>query len=172
MKTLAEEAVAKASCWERERQLTPLRSSARLGQQGNYIIWRWNESTLHAKVSEMLYCSRNCQLKSNTWNAEARLKQPHYPKIQLPAAPPRPQENVFLSLSLTHLFQAPALFVEKVSTMHLHIGKALCVLRGINKAYFPGLGMWHGCKVNRRRARCWERKQWWFSLAPTTTCPT
>lgn len=52
---------------------------SRLGRRGNYIIWRWNESTLQAKVSEMLYCMRNCQLKSNTWNAEAQLKQPFLP---------------------------------------------------------------------------------------------
>lgn len=69
-----------ASCWEsrlqRRANASPLQPPARSGRRGNYIIWSWNESTLQAKVSEMLYCSWNCQLKSNTWNTEARLKQP------------------------------------------------------------------------------------------------
>lgn len=38
-------------------------------------FWRWNESTLQASESEMCYCSRNCQLKSNIWNAKDRFKQ-------------------------------------------------------------------------------------------------
>lgn len=55
---------------------SPLQLPPCLGRLRNYIIWRWNESTLQAKVSEMLYWSRNWQLKSNTWNTEARRKQP------------------------------------------------------------------------------------------------
>jgi len=43
--------------------------------RSNYIIWRRNEITLQAKARRMLYCSRNCQLKSNTWNAEAQLER-------------------------------------------------------------------------------------------------
>lgn len=75
------ETLHQASGWESQQHgelrtpPPPLLSPSRLGRRGNYIIWRWNESTLQAKVSEMLYCSRNCQLKSNTWNAEAQLKQ-------------------------------------------------------------------------------------------------
>lgn len=80
---ILQETLHQASCWESELhgEQTPLLSwlPSRLGRRGNYIIWRWNESTLQAKVSEMLYCSWNCQLKSNTWNAEAQLKRPSPP---------------------------------------------------------------------------------------------
>lgn len=58
-----------------QSQASPLQPLSRLGRGGNYIISRWNESSLQGNVSEMLYCSQNCQLKSNTWNAEAQLKQ-------------------------------------------------------------------------------------------------
>lgn len=80
---ILQETLHQTSCWESELhgEQTPLLSwlPSRLGRRGNYIIWRWNESTLQAKVSEMLYCSRNSQLKSNTWNTEAQLKQPSPP---------------------------------------------------------------------------------------------
>lgn len=59
----------------------------------------------------MLYCSRNCQLKSNTWNTEARLKtaSPLRPETGRSPAPQRPPENVFLSI---FFFFSPSLFVR------------------------------------------------------------
>ena len=61
----------------------------------------------------MLYCSRNCQLKSNTWNTEAGLKtaSPLRPETGRSPAPQRPPENVFLSIFFFPPF-TPSLFVK------------------------------------------------------------
>ena len=119
--SILQESLRQASCWESERLSSP--APSRQGQRGNYIIWRWNESTLQAKVSEMLYCSQNCQLKSNTWNTEARLKtaSPLLPETGRSPAPQRPPENVFLSIFFFFPFY-PVFICEKLPTMHLHIG--------------------------------------------------
>lgn len=62
----------------------------------------------------MLYCSRNCQLKSNTWNTEARLKtaSPLRPETGRSPAPQRPPENVFLSIFFFFPPFTPSLFVK------------------------------------------------------------
>lgn len=96
---IPEESLQQDSCCE----LASVRASrtpffvlpSRLRRQGNYIIWRWNESTLQGRVSEMLYCSQNCQLKGNTWNEETGLNR----LLRKSSAPllNRPLENVFLS---------------------------------------------------------------------------
>lgn len=99
----------------RRENASPLLPPSRLGRWGNYIIWRWNESTLQAKVSEMLYCSRNCQLKSNTWNAEAQLKQPSPPRRwnqSVPCSTQAPRECFSFHLFFLLL---PCLYLWKVA---------------------------------------------------------
>lgn len=101
------ETLRQGSRWESERHRdqqtflsSPLLPPSRLGRLGNYIIWRWNESTLQAKVSEMLYCLWNCQLKSNTWNTQ--LKQPP-PPMQGPNRSGPQRMFFFPSLTLSLL---------------------------------------------------------------------
>lgn len=105
MKTFSQKLFARvlaerASGTEASRTSSPLLPPSRLGRLGNYIIWRWNESTLQAKVSEMLYCLWNCQLKSNTWNTQ--LKQPP-PPMQGPNRSGPQRMFFFPSLTLSLL---------------------------------------------------------------------